>query len=127
MKTSNTKSVESRKGRVRIKSGSRARYDRSEIDGGEVNNIKIEDNKVRKKVQKTSKSKNSSKSKKMVGSLNFLILEAKLAFTELRQAFLKVAILHHFDPKCYIRIETDALVYAIDGVFSQLILDNLGQ
>ena len=41
--------------------------------------------------------------------------------------FLKALILHHFDPKRYIRIEMDASSYAIGGVFSQLTLDNLGQ
>ena len=40
--------------------------------------------------------------------------------------FIKTPVLRHFDPKCHIRIQTDALSYGIDGVLSQLILDNLG-
>ena len=59
--------------------------------------------------------------------MDFFIPRAKLAFTELRQAFFKTQIFHHFDLKCHIRIETDASSYAIGRVFSQLTLDNLGQ
>ena len=48
-------------------------------------------------------------------------------FAELRQAFIKVPILHHFDPECHIQIETDASGYAIGGVLSKLTSDDLGQ
>ena len=41
----------------------------------------------------------------------------------LQKAFIKAPILRHFDPKCYIRIETDASGYAIGEVFSQMISD----
>ena len=88
-----------------------------EVDGGEV-----EDDEVGEKVHERSKSKNLSKS-----TLDFLIPGAKLAFTKLKQAFLKAPILHHFDSERYIRIETDVSGYAISGVLSQLTLDNLGQ
>ena len=71
-----------------------------------------------------SKSKNSSKSKKTVGSSDFLTSRSKLAFTKLKQAFFKALILYHFDPECHIRIETDVSGYAISGVFSQLTLAN---
>ena len=57
--------------------------------------------------------------------MDFLIPGARLAFMELRQAFLKAPIFHHFDLECHIRIETDVSSYAIGGVFSQLTLDNL--
>ena len=93
----------------------------SEVDSGEVG-----DNEIGKKVQKMSKSKKLSKSKKMVGS-NFLTPRTKLTFIKLRQVFVKALILHHFDPECYIRVETDISGYVIGGVFSQLTLDNLGQ
>ena len=92
-----------------------------EIDGGEVYVDEVEDNEVGEKVQKRSKSKNLSKS-----TLDFLTPGAKLAFTKLKQAFLKPPILYHFDPERHIRIKTDASGYAIGGVFSQLTLDNLG-
>ena len=62
-----------------------------EVDGGEV-----EVDEVGKKVQI------SYKSKKTVRSLDFLIPGAKLAFTKWRQAFIKAAIFHHFDPECCI-------------------------
>ena len=98
---------------------------RSRIDDNEVDGNGVEDDKVEKKVQKLSKSKNLSKFKKTVG-LKFLTLRAKLAFTKLRQAFFKAPILYHFDPERHIWIETDALGYAIGGVLSQLTSDNSG-
>ena len=50
-----------------------------------------------------------------------------MAFTKLRQVFIKALIFYHFNPECDIRIEMDASSYAIGGVLSQLTLDNLGQ
>ena len=50
----------------------------------------------------------------------FLTLEARLAFTQLRQAFVEALILHHFNPESHIQIETDVLGYAIGSVLSQL-------
>ena len=52
---------------------------------------------------------------------------AKLAFTKLKQTFLKAPILYHFDPEHHIRIETDASGYAIGKILSQLTLDDSGQ
>ena len=43
------------------------------------------------------------------------------AFNRLRLAFTKTPILWHFDPKCHIWIETDALGYAIGSVLSQFV------
>ena len=91
-----------------------------EVDGGEV-----EVDEVGKKGRKTSKSKKSSNSK-TVGS-DFLTPGAKLAFTKLRQAFLKALILHHFNPERHIQIETDASGYTIGGVLSQLTSDDSGR
>ncbi len=45
----------------------------------------------------------------------------------MRQAFLEAPILNHFDPERHIRIETDALDYAIGGILSQLTLDDSGR
>ena len=118
------------KGGVGVGGSSRAGRGRSEIGGMdniEVDGDEIEVDEVGKKVQKLSKSKNLSKSKKTVRFLDFLTSGAKLAFTKLRQVFLKAPILHHFDPECHIRIETDASGYAIGGVLSQLTSDDLGQ
>ena len=101
LKTLSTKSTELRKGIVGVDSGSRAGRDRGGIDGSEINDVEVDDGKIEvdeigKKARKTSKSKNSSKFKTV--GLDFLTPGAKLAFTELRQAFLKALILHHFDP-----------------------------
>ena len=97
--------------------------DGSEVDGGEVDGSEVEVNEVGKKVQKC---KNLSKSKKAVRS-DFLTPGARLAFTKLRQVFVKALILHHFNPERYIRIEMDTSGYAIGGVLSQLTLDDLGR
>ena len=116
LKTLSTKSAEPRKGVVGVGGGSRAGRDRGGIDGSEMNDVEVDGGEVEvdevgKKARKTSKSKNSSKSK-TVGS-DFLTPGAKLAFTKLRQAFLKAPILHHFDPERHIRIKTDTLGYTI--------------
>ena len=107
-------------GGVGFGSDSRAGRNRIGIDDGEVRGGEVEDDEVGKKAQKLSKSKNSSK-------LDFLTPGARLAFTKLRQAFVKAPILHHFDPKRHIRIETDVSGYAIDRVFNQLTLDDSGR
>ena len=75
--------------------------------------------------RKSAKSKSQTKSEHLGNSNDleepkFLTSDAKKAFNRLRQAFTKVPILHHFDPKCHIRIEIDASGYAIGGVLSPL-------
>ena len=103
------------------------KLDRNELGGNEVDGGEVKVDEVGKKVQKTTKSKNLSKSKNTVGSSDFLTPKAKLAFIELRQVFLKALILHHFDLERHIRIETNVSGYAIGGVLSQLTLDDLSQ
>ena len=120
LKTPSTKSTEPRKGGVRVGGNRRAECDGSELNGNGMNNVevdgnKIGDNEVRKRGRKTSK--NLSKSKKTIGS-DFFIPKARLAFTKLKQAFVKALILYHFDLECHIQVETDVLGYAISGVFS---------
>ena len=66
-------------------------------------------------------------SKNSVGATGYLTPGAKQAFTQLRQAFTKAPILWHFDPECYIQIETNASGYVIGEVLSQLTLNNLSQ
>ena len=124
--TSMLKTAEPKKGGDGVGGGSRAERGGSEMDNGEVDSGEVEDVGVGKKARNLFKSKNSSKSKKTVGS-DFLTPGAKLAFTELRQAFLKAPILHHFDPERHIRIETDVSGYTIGGVLSQLTSDNSGR
>ena len=89
LKTSSTESAEPRKGIVGVGGGSRAGRDRGGIDRSKMNDIKVdggevEVDEVEKKARETSKSKNSSKSKKAVAPLDFFTPEAKLAFTKLR-------------------------------------------
>ena len=117
------KTAESRKSENRVGGGSRAEHGGIEMDDVEVDGGKVEVDEVGKKARNSSKSKNLSKSKKTVGS-DFLTPGAKLAFTKLRQAFLKTPILHHFNPKYHIQIETDISGYAIGGVLSQLTSDD---
>ena len=56
-KTLSTKLAKPRKDGVKVGSGSKAGRNRSKIDGNEVDNGKIEDDEVGKKVQKMFKSK----------------------------------------------------------------------
>ena len=55
----------------------------------------------------------------------FLTSKAREVFNLLWQAFTKASILRYFDPECYIRIETNVSGYAISGILSQLISDQL--
>ena len=126
LKTLSTESAKPGKGGVRVGGNSRAGCAGCKIDGGEVDGGEFENDEIGKKIQKTSKSKNLFKFKKTVRT-DFFTPGAKLVFTELRKAFLKTPIFHHFDPERHIRIETDVSGNTIGGVFSQLTLDNLDQ
>ena len=88
LKTSSTKSVEIGKGGAGVDSDNRAGHDGGELDRSGMDNVEVDSNKVGddevgKKGQKTSKSKKTVKS-------DFLTLEARLAFTKLRQVFSKL-------------------------------------
>lgn len=48
----------------------------------------------------------------------FLSFQAKKTFIHLQKAFIKTPIFRHFDFKCYIQIETNALGYAIGTVLN---------
>lgn len=49
----------------------------------------------------------------------FLTLEAKLAFSKLRQVFSLTPILYDLDPECHICIETNVSSYAIGKILTQ--------
>ena len=124
LKTSSIESAEPRKSGVKVGGNGRAGRGRSEIDGSRMDNVEVDGGEVEvdevgKKVQ------NLSKSKKMIRSSDFLTSGAKLAFTELSQAFIKAPILQHFDAERHIRVETDVLGYTIGGVLNQLTSDDL--
>lgn len=51
----------------------------------------------------------------------FLTSEAKTAFEALKACFLEKPLLHHFDPACKLRVETDASGKAIGGILTQLV------
>ena len=70
------------------------------------------------KSKKPSKSGNSSNFDAKEASPSFLTPKAKAAFNCLRLAFTKASILYHFDPECYIQIETDALSYIIGSMLN---------
>ena len=59
------------------------------------------------------------------GEPTFLITSAREVFNQLRQTFTKTPILQYFDLECHIRIETNTLGYAKEGVLSQLTSDHL--
>ena len=48
----------------------------------------------------------------------FFTSKAKLAFTKLSQTFVKALILHYFDLKYHIQIETDISKYIISKILS---------
>lgn len=48
----------------------------------------------------------------------FIIFKARLVFTKLKQAFIKVPFFYHSNPEYYIGIETDASDYTISKVLS---------
>ena len=75
---------------------------------------------TKSKILVKSKNHDFPKSRSEEAGTGFLIPKARLAFTQLRQAFVKAPILQHCDSKSHIRIDTDALSYAIGGVLSQL-------
>ena len=56
----------------------------------------------------------------------FLTANARKVFTKLKQVFIEALTLNCFDLEPHIQNETDALGYAIGGIFSQLTSDNLG-
>lgn len=56
---------------------------------------------------------------------NFLTSKARKAFNYLKQAFTKASVFQHFDPKCYIWIETNISGYTMGRVQSQLIFNQL--
>ena len=125
-----TKLAKPRKGGVAVGGNSGARCNGSKLNKREINNVEVDISEVKndevgKKSQTTSKSKNLSKSQKTVGS-DYFTLRTRLAFTKLRQTFVKAPIFHHFDLERYICVETDASGNLIIEILSQLISDNLG-
>ena len=57
-------------------------------------------------------------SRNMEARSGFFIPKAKLAFIQLRQIFVEALILHHFDLKYHIWIETDVSGYMIGGILN---------
>ena len=114
-----------RKSGVGVGIDSRARCDaRYKFDKKETSNNEVDDeinDEVGKKGQKMSKSKNLfkklSKSKEMVRS-DFLTPVVRLAFTKLRQAFVKAPIFYHFDSERHFWVKIDISGYIIVGVLS---------
>lgn len=60
----------------------------------------------------------SFKSTKQVSELGIFALKARLAFAELRQIFIEVLILYHFNSEYYIHIKTNISGYVIYKHFS---------
>ena len=114
LKTLSTKSTDPRKGILRVGDNNKAECDRSKIVNNEFDD-EFED-KIGKQSWNPFKSKNLSKSKKT--DLDFLSSGARMAFTELRQAFIKAPIFYHFDLKDLIWVETNVSGYTIGGGLS---------
>lgn len=91
-----------------------------------IGNNKVDRTKVGIKTAK-SKSKNfvklfSTKSQSFTqgSGLSFFTPKARQAFTNLRQAFIEILILHSFDLNCHICIKINVSSYVIDKILSQL-------
>ena len=110
-----------------IASGKESIIDR--VGKSKVGKAKVGAKTAKSKSQDKSKGKNLAKFKALTqnSKSGFLTPRARQTFTKLRQAFIKALILDHFDPDCDIQTEINISSYAISGVFSQLIWDNLGQ
>ena len=93
----------------------------NEIGGGEATNPTKGKNPIKttkSKILAKSKRHDFPKSRPEEARTDFLTSKARLAFTQLRQAFDEAPIFHHFNLERHIRIETDASDYAIGGVLS---------
>ena len=91
------------------------------IGGGETINSTKEKNQAKttkSKILVKSKNHDFPKFRTEKAETGFLTPKARLVFNQLRQAFIEAPILHHFDPKSHIWIETDVSSYAIGGVLS---------
>lgn len=68
-------------------------------------------------------SASTNKTLKTLSNSNFLTFKAELNFLQLKQVFTKFSIHNQFDLQYYFFIYIDALIYAINAIFSQLIVD----
>ena len=93
------------------------------VGGGKATNPTKRKNQaktIKSKIFVKSKNYDFPKFRNEKAGMGFLTPKTRLAFTQLRQAFVKAPILHHYDPKSHIRIETDASGHAIGDVLNQL-------
>ena len=116
----------------------------NKIDGGEIgsNKTKLSNSSASKKSTKTgyptfkdakkgggkpnSNGGNIKKDVEATWGSDYLTSGTKKAFNLLKHTFIQAPIFQHFDPKRYIRIETNVSAYAIAGVLTQLTLDDMG-
>ena len=73
---------------------------------------------TKSKILVKSKNHDFPKSRNEEAETGFFTPKARLAFTQLRQAFVKASIFHHFDLKNHIRIEINVSSCVIKGVLS---------
>ena len=93
------------------------------VDGGKATNStkgKNQAKMTKSKILVKFKNHDFAMSKTEEARSGFFIPEAKLAFTQLRQAFIEATIFHHFNLESHIRIETNASGYTIGNILSQL-------
>ena len=93
------------------------------VGSGEATNPTKRKNPIKttkSKILVKSKNHEFPKSRPEEAGTGFFTPEARLAFIQLRQAFVKALIFHHFNLKSHIRIETNLSGYTIDGILSQL-------
>ena len=59
-----------------------------------------------------------SNSRDMEAELSFITFKARLAFTKLRQIFIKASILYYFNSEYHIWIKTNIFRYTISEILS---------
>ena len=99
----------------------------NKVANSKVNRAKVDDKMAKSKSQYKNKDENLTKVFVQSFGSSFLTFGAKQAFTKMKQTYIETPILYHFDSNSYILIETNISHYAIDGILSQVSLDNLGQ
>ena len=122
--TKSTESIANHK-KTKDKASGNSVVGNSVVDGNkiinQINSIKRKNYAKMTKSKILVKSKNLDfppNSKNMEARSGFFTLEARLAFTKLRQAFMEASIPHHFDSEYHIQIETDVSGYTISEILS---------
>lgn len=88
-------------------------------------NKKVKNLIKRKNIKKLVKFKKPKAKANRAFKSNFVIIKTRLVFIKLKQIFTKILIFYYFDLKYPIQIKNNIFGYAINKLFSQIILNQL--